>query len=112
MGVADCKDPNDSPYGKPGELCPVAPLRCFECRHAFLLPNHLPQHLLFMDYLERLRLRLAPKHFDARWGRSRANLEATIAARTDQEISRARKHIEAGEATLHLPFYAHAEFDA
>lgn len=63
MGLAQCADPTNSPYGRAGQLCPVAPLRCLECRNAWVLPSNLPQLLLFADHLDRLRLRLSPQHF-------------------------------------------------
>ena len=71
MGVTDCSDPFSSPFGRPGQLCPVAPLRCLECRNAFVLPSNLPQLLLFAEHLDQLALRLAPTHFHALWGQSR-----------------------------------------
>ena len=83
MGLTQCSDPHNSPYGRPGELCPVAPLRCLECRNAWVLPSHLPQLLLFADHLDRLRLRLSPQHFAQLWGQSHANLQAVLAERTD-----------------------------
>jgi hypothetical protein len=111
MGVSGCRDPFDSPFGRSGDLCPVAPLRCLECRHAIVLPSNLPQLLLLAEHLEQLRRRLTPQHFHALWGQSHANLSAVLADRTDNEIDLARKQIAAGEADLHLPLSAHVEFD-
>jgi hypothetical protein len=111
MGVSACRDPFDSPFGKAGDLCPVAPLRCLECRHALVLPSNLPQLLLLADHLDRLRTRLTPQHFHALWGQSHTNLKAVLADRTPTEIELARKQIAAGEADLHLPLSAHVEFD-
>lgn len=111
MGVSACRDPFDSPFGKAGDLCPVAPLRCLECRHALVLPSNLPQLLLLADHLDRLRARLTPRHFHALWGQSHTNLTAVLADRTPAEIELARKQIAAGEADLHLPLSAHVEFD-
>jgi hypothetical protein len=112
MGVTQCSDPHNSPYGRPGELCPVAPLRCLECRNAWVLPSNLPQLLLFADHLDRLRLRLSPQHFAQMWGQSHANLQAVLAERTDEEKALARKHIDAGRVGLHLPLAANVEFDS
>jgi hypothetical protein len=111
MGVSSCRDPLDSPFGRPGQPCPVAPLRCLECRHAVVLPSNLPQLLLLADHLETLRRRLTPQHFHILWGQSHANLTAVLHDRTAAEIALARKHIGAGEATLHLPLSARVEFD-
>jgi hypothetical protein len=111
MGVSACRDPFDSPFGRPGNLCPVAPLRCLECRHALVLPSNLPQLLLLSDHLDQLRHRLTPQHFHAAWGQSHANLAAVLADRTDAEIALARNQIAVGEARLHLPLPAHVEFD-
>ena len=97
MGLTQCSDPHNSPYGRSGQLCPVAPLRCLECRNAWVLPSNLPQLLLFADHLDRLRLRLSPQHFAELWGQSHANLQAVLAERTDEEKALARKHIDAGE---------------
>lgn len=112
MGVSQCHDPHDSPYGRPGELCPVAPLRCLECRNAWILPSNLPQLLLFADHLERLRLRLSPQHFGALWGQSYVNLHTALAEHTDEEKAVARKHIDTTDISLHLPLSAHVEFDS
>ncbi|WP_436952221.1 hypothetical protein [Streptomyces sp. SudanB182_2057] len=112
MGVSSCKDPLDSPYGRPGQLCPVAPTRCLGCRNAFVLPSNLPQLLLFAAHLERLRLRLSPPHFHALWGQSRVNVTEAISARTDAEIALARQQITEQNLALHLPLAAHVEFDA
>ena len=69
------------------------------------------QLLLFADHLDRLRLRLSPQHFAQLWGQSHANLHAVLAERTDEEKALVRKHIDAGEAFLHLPLAANVEFD-
>ncbi|MDE1674878.1 hypothetical protein [Nocardia gipuzkoensis] len=111
MGVSSCRDPFDSPFGRSGHVCPVAPLRCLECRHALILPSNLPQLLLLSDHLQRLRDRLTPQHFHTLWGQSAANLNAVLAERSDTEIAWARRQIEIGEAGLHLPLTAHTEFD-
>ena len=111
MGLTQCSDPHNSPYGRSGELCPVAPLRCLECRNAWVLPSDLPQLLLFADHLDRLRLRLSPQHFAQLWGQSHANLQAVLTERTDEEKALARKHIEAAQVGLHLPLAANVEFD-
>lgn len=112
MGVSHCKNPYQSPYSRPGELCAVAPLRCLECRNAWILPSNLPQLLLFKSHLERLRIVLAPQAFERLWGQSWVNLGAALEDRTPEERDQARKHIEAGQAALHLPLAANTEFDA
>jgi hypothetical protein len=112
MGVTHCKDPYDSPFSPAGELCAVAPLRCLECRNAWVLPSQLPQLLLFADHLERIRQRLDPPRFTRVWGQSYVNLRAVLADRSKQEIALARKHIAAGGIALDLPLSAHVEFDA
>lgn len=112
MGVTSCKDPYDSPFGRAGRLCPVAPTRCLECRNAFVLPSNLPQLLLFAAHLDKLKLRLSPRHFHALWGQSEANLREVIGARTGAEIDRARRQIAEQGIVLQLPLAAHVEFDA
>lgn len=112
MGLTQCSDPHNSPYGRSGELCPVAPLRCLECRNAWVLPSHLPQLLLFADHLDGLRPRLSPQHFASLWGQSHFNLQAVLAERTEEEKALARKHIDAGQLSLHLPLAANVEFDS
>jgi hypothetical protein len=112
MGVTSCRDPFDSPFSHPGDLCAVAPLRCLECRNAWILPSHLPQLLLFADHLDRLRTRLSPAHFHTLWGQTAANLAAVLGERTEAETAAARRHIAQGAATLQLPLTARAEFDA
>jgi hypothetical protein len=112
MGVTDCTDPFASPFGQPGQLCPVAPLRCLECSNAFVLPSNLPQLLLFADHLEQLALRLEPRHFHALWGQSRANLVEVLQSRTDVEIARARAQIAEERIVVHLPLSSRVEFDA
>ncbi|MEU4427542.1 hypothetical protein AB0F81_43540 [Actinoplanes sp. NPDC024001] len=112
MGVTDCTDPFASPFGRPGQLCPVAPLRCLECSNAFILPSNLPQLLLFADHLEQLALRLEPRHFHALWGQSRANLVEVLKSRTDVEIARARAQIAEERIVVHLPLSSRVEFDA
>ncbi|MDG5807233.1 hypothetical protein P9869_32120 [Streptomyces ossamyceticus] len=112
MGVSHCKNPYQGPYSRPGELCAVAPLRCLECRNAWILPTNLPQLLLFKEHLKRLRTLLTPQSFSRLWGQSWANLNAVLDDRTPEELAQARKHIEVGEASLDLPLAAHTEFDA
>ncbi|WP_245793509.1 hypothetical protein [Streptomyces pini] len=112
MGVSHCKNPYQGPYSRPGELCAVAPLRCLECRNAWILPTNLPQLLLFEAHLKRLRTLLTPQAFERLWGRSWVNLGAVLDDRTPEELALARKHIEAGQAVLDLPLAAHTEFDA
>ncbi|MDL2081598.1 hypothetical protein QNN03_34740 [Streptomyces sp. GXMU-J15] len=112
MGVSHCKDPYQGPYSRPGELCAVAPLRCLECRNAWILPSNLPQLLLFERHLERLRTVLTPQAFGRLWGQSWVNLRAVLNDRTPEERAQALKHIEAGQAVLDLPLAANTEFDA
>ncbi|MGI8313145.1 hypothetical protein [Saccharopolyspora hattusasensis] len=112
MGVSHCKNPYQGPYSRPGELCAVAPLRCLECRNAWILPSNLPQLLLFQRHLERLRTVLAPPVFARLWGQSWVNLRAVLKDRTPEDIALALKHIEAGQAVLDLPLAANTEFDA
>jgi hypothetical protein len=111
MGVSSCRDPFNSPYGQTGQLCPVAPLRCLECRHAFVLPSNLPQLLLFAQHLRNLKNRLSPVHFHALWGQSHTNLQAILAAHSEADIALARKQIAEDGITLQLPLAAHVEFD-
>lgn len=112
MGVTHCKDPYDSPFNPAGELCSVAPLRCLECRNAWVLPSQLPQLLLFKDHLDRVRQRVTPVQFTAVWGQSYANLKAVLDDRSDQEITLARKHIAEDGISMNLPLNAYVEFDA
>ncbi|MFD5339893.1 hypothetical protein [Streptomyces hawaiiensis] len=111
MGVSHCKNPYDSPFSPRGELCAVAPLRCLECRNAWILPGQLPQLLLFERHLENLKRRMPPKSFTALWGQSYVNLRAVLAARSDQELALARTSIEADRTELDLPLTAQVEFD-
>jgi len=111
MGVSSCRDPFDSPYGRTGQLCAVAPLRCLECANALILPSNLPQLLLFADHLERLRQRLSPPHFHALWGQSHTNLVAALRERTPAEVTAARHQIRQQDIRLQLPLASHTEFD-
>lgn len=111
MGLSHCRDPRQSPFSPPGELCAVAPLRCLECRNAWILPSNLPQLLLFKEHLERLKQRLPPIAFSAQWGQSWTNLLAVLADRPPEELDLARQHIEEGREGLHLPLNAHTEFE-
>ena len=110
MGVTACRDPYSSPYSPAGQLCAVAPLRCLECRNAWILPSHLPQLLMFSDFLDQLRLRLPPAQFTAVWGQAFVNLRAVVDERSEEEIALARKAIDAGEVPFHLPLAADVEF--
>lgn len=111
MGVCGCTNPYASPFARPGQLCPVAPLRCLECRYALVLPSNLPQLLLFGDHLEWLRARLSPPHFHELWGVRQANLIAALAEHSAEEIATARRHIAEDGVNLQLPLSAHVEFD-
>ncbi|MBO4204774.1 MULTISPECIES: hypothetical protein [Micromonospora] len=112
MGVTDCTDPFASPFGRPGQLCPVAPLRCLECRNAFVLPSNLPQLLLFAEHLQKLALRLTPTHFHTLWGQSRTNLDEVLSSRTAAELAEARRQIAEDGIVLVLPAATRVEFDA
>ncbi|MFJ6372629.1 hypothetical protein ACIQK5_31135 [Streptomyces virginiae] len=112
MGVSSCRDPFASPFGRAGQLCPVAPTRCLECRNAFVLPSNLPQLLLFSAHLDQLQLRLTPPHFHALWGQSRLNVTEALRLRTSAEITRARRRIADEGLALHLPLASQVEFDA
>ncbi|MBT2451353.1 hypothetical protein J7F03_30640 [Streptomyces sp. ISL-43] len=111
MGLSHCRDPRQSPFSPPGELCAVAPLRCLECRNAWILPSNLPQLLLFHEHLERARRRLPPAAFTAQWGQSWTNLLGVLTDRSPEELAMARRHIEEGSEAAHLPLAAHTEFD-
>jgi hypothetical protein len=111
MGVSDCSDPFNPPHSRPGELCAVAPLHCLECGNALILPSNLPQLLLMHDFIEQMRLRLAPPLFHAQWAQRRANLAAALGARTPAEIEQARDQIAGLGLRLQLPLSSHTEFD-
>ncbi|MEU6242335.1 hypothetical protein [Streptomyces sp. NPDC047024] len=112
MGVSNCRDPYDSPYGRPGELCAVAPLRCLECRNAFVLPSNLPQLLLFAENLEALAARLDPRVFHRTWGQSRTNLRAVLDDVPTADLEQARQQIADQDLRLQLPLAANVEFDS
>ncbi|MFJ9167323.1 hypothetical protein ACIRN5_23475, partial [Lysinibacillus fusiformis] len=112
MGVSSCRNPYDSPYSPAGELCAVAPLRCLECRNAFILPSNLPQLLLFSDHLERLAARLDPRVFHQTWGQSRANLRAVLADASPTDLEQARRQVADQDLRLQLPLSSHVEFDS
>ncbi|MEU1447150.1 hypothetical protein [Streptomyces mirabilis] len=112
MGVSSCRDPYDSPYSPAGELCAVAPLRCLECRNAFVLPSNLPQLLLFSQHLEGLAARLTPQVFHQAWGQSRTNLRAVLADISPADLDRARQQIADQDLRLQLPLSSFVEFDA
>lgn len=111
IGVSSCRDPYASPYSPPGTLCAVAPLRCLECRNAFVLPSNLPQLLLFAEHLDKLAARLDPRVFHQTWGQSQTNLRAVLAEISPTEIERARTQLAATDQRLHLPLSALVEFN-
>ncbi|MFF3460537.1 hypothetical protein ACFYXH_40940 [Streptomyces sp. NPDC002730] len=112
MGVSSCRDPYQSPYSPPGELCAVAPLRCLECANAFVLPSNLPQLLLFAEHLELLAARLDPRVFNRTWGQSRTNLNAVLADVLPADLERARRQITDQGLRLQLPLSSFVEFDS
>ncbi|MET9079002.1 hypothetical protein ABZX95_44400 [Streptomyces sp. NPDC004232] len=112
MGVSSCRNPYQSPYSPSGELCAVAPLRCLECRNAFILPSNLPQLLLFAEHLEGLAARLDPRVFHQSWGQSRTNLRAALADVLPADLERARQQIADQGLKLQLPLSSFTEFDS
>ncbi len=112
VGVSHCRSPRQSPFARPGELCPVMPLSCLECGNAWILPSNLPQLLLFKAHMERVRASLPPPVFDKLWGQRWRNLHAVLDSRTEAELTQAHGHIRAGNAVLDLPLRAYTEFDA
>ncbi len=50
--VAKCKDFHHSPYGKPGEPCPVPVWECLVCPLAVITPSKLPNLLALLDHMD------------------------------------------------------------
>ncbi|MES9520801.1 hypothetical protein [Streptomyces capoamus] len=90
MGAPAARTRWTCPTAAPGSCARSRRPAALECRNAFVLPSNLPQLLLFANHLERLRLRLSPRHFHSLWGQSRVNVAEAISARTDAEIALTR----------------------
>lgn len=49
-GLTGCSAPEESPYGKEGEVCPVSRAgKCFTCPNAVITAEHLPAIVLFNE---------------------------------------------------------------
>jgi hypothetical protein len=65
--LASCRDFHDSPFAAKGKPCPSALWGCLECPNAVFSTRHLPQVLLFLDFIERQREDLSVAEWNSRY---------------------------------------------
>ena len=98
--VVACIDSRDSPYGQPGQPCPVSYMTCFFCKNAVATPEHLPKLVVFRDELRASTRGLPIEH----WQREYADIFAVLADVLDdltpEEIEAARASCTESEQKL------------
>jgi hypothetical protein len=65
--LASCRDFHDSPFAAKGKPCPSALWGCLECPNAVFSTRHLPQVLLFLDFIEHQREELSVSEWNSRY---------------------------------------------
>ncbi|WP_406156399.1 hypothetical protein OG298_01805 [Streptomyces sp. NBC_01005] len=110
MGLANCRDPYDSPFTTGSQPCHVAPAMCMLCRNAVVFTSQLPRLLMLADHIGTMRTRLEPPRWQSLWGRQAAALTELFTEYAEY-IPAARKEIEDKRLTLHLPLGLRTEYD-
>ena len=102
-----CRDIRQSPYGEPGQLCPVSPRTCFRCPNSIMTLEHLPGTVVYRDEMVASTRHLS----DAEWERDYADhyseVSDAISLWTPEEVAAAREaatqdHVVIARALLGL----------
>ncbi len=72
--LASCSDFHDSPFGRPGEPCPVPPWGCLECGNAVITSRKLPAVLAFLDFATAQRELVNASDWASRYGKPYARI--------------------------------------
>lgn len=100
--VGKCLDMDNSPFASKG-FCTEQVRLCMLCPNALILIDHLPQVLLLEDHLTELRKLSSPVQFNEHYGPVTASIREVLAKFTEQDISAARKRIDAHDESLSIP---------
>ncbi|SIC31525.1 Uncharacterised protein [Mycobacteroides abscessus subsp. bolletii] len=103
MGVADCRDPFDSPFTNKGKLCGSAPLSCLLCQNAVVFTDHLPNILALINTMQTARRTMGPEEWIAVWGPQYDAAQALMASLPETVRDAAQQR--AAEAHTDLPVW-------
>lgn len=111
MGLTHCRDPFNSQFTPPGQLCHVAPAMCMLCANAVIVPAQLPRLVMLAGHIEKMRAVLPPPQWAAVWGWQAAALEELFAEAGEDTMRAARQAAGAGQVALDLPLGMRTEYD-
>lgn len=100
MGVADCRDPFDSPFTRKGALCGSAPLSCLMCENAVVFADHLPNVMALISAMDTARQAMSPEEWIATWGTQYDAARALLSSLPDTTIESARQSAESAVTDL------------
>lgn len=102
--LASCANFLDSPFGVPGEPCPVATWRCLECDNAVVTPRKLPALIAFLNAALSERAALGEDLWHVKFGRACDRIEGEILPQYPAPlVAEARAVAASGGALAWLP---------
>lgn len=101
--LASCKDIRNSPYAKPGELCPASAWGCLPCRNAVITGRKLPNLIAFLNFLHGRRSTMEPADWRHTFGEAHARVRTVLARFPEEMVIAARAIAESDETLIYLP---------
>jgi hypothetical protein len=104
LWVATCRDPYDSPYGRTGQLCPVAFFGCLRCGNATVHLGKLPGIVQYLNHLVSQRERMTAEDWAAVHRDSHNRIVAHILPMfSEADLAKARAVAESTRRLVFLP---------
>lgn len=100
--AAACKDFHNSPYGTPGQPCPVPVWTCLCCPLAVFTPAKVPNLLRLRDHLDRQWQSLPAGEWMAVYGAANARLERDILPKFSAAVINAARAVITGDDGVYL----------
>lgn len=103
--VARCKDPRDSPYSPPGEICSDPVLGCFFCDNAVFPPGKIPTLLHLAEEARSQRAIMPSAEWGQRWGGIWVQIFVNILPQfSEKQVHAAHDRVLAGQPDQYLPY--------
>lgn len=104
LWLSACKDFHNSPWGRPGQACPVPFSACLDCDNAVIGSAKLPAILAYLNHANSQRLQMSEAQWAATFGQAHARITTQILPRFPSTlVAEARDIAATTSELLYLP---------
>jgi hypothetical protein len=111
LTIGSCRSMTNPPERISTGFCSEQVRRCLECPNAVIFKDHLPQLLIFGEWLRERQKTTDPWQFHEHYGVIVANLNHAIALFTPGDITTAQALVDSGQVQLHIPLSMKADLE-